>query len=65
MKDTNNKKNPFRDFLDKLKGEEQKREPFDNFLTSFKNDFYNYLKTKYDTKKARSYRKQSECLQCF
>ena len=56
MKNTNNKKNPFRYFLDKLKREEQKRKPFDIFLTSLKNDFYNYLKTKYDTKKAKSYR---------
>jgi site-specific recombinase XerD len=56
MKNTKNKKNPFRDFLDKLKREEQKREPFDIFLTSLKNNFYNYLKTKYDKKKAKNYR---------
>jgi site-specific recombinase XerD len=56
MKNTNNKKNPFRDFLDKLKREEQKREPFNDFLTSLKNDFYNFLKAKYDKKKAKSYR---------
>jgi site-specific recombinase XerD len=56
MKNAENKKNPFRDFLDKLKKEEEARELFDEYLTSLKEDFCNYLKTKYAKKKAKSYR---------